>query len=357
MSFDRTIKTKKKAKDPRSIIFANILIKLLWERDSKIYVNDLKEEYNLSDRTIRGYFKDLQEIIFTVSRRLKNNLNLLKARDDIRGNYWYLAEGSITTPSIYFDQKENIKIRNKALDYINKILVLYLADRFFERFKAENLRKEADNIYQDLIDSLRYKCDIQDFLNNLNKIFYFLPFAPKEYDPKILQCIIDGIVNKKVLKIEYFGLDYTSPNLVSIKPLSIVYFDGLLYLLGMGAERKYKAIRTFAIDRITKIGYTGRIFQFKYDSFNPEDHINKYIGIIKRGHKKRFELVFKNDMALKRLIRERKWFENQIFEELEDGRLKMRFTTYPTEEVKKWILSFGRDVKVLKPGGFLRESL
>ncbi len=348
MNFDRPKILREKVAEPKAKIFANILINLFTDRANRIYVSKLRTEHNLSERTIRGYFKELREIITDESMKLGSRMDLIKAKDETRGEYWYL--GTASTES---DENGNIKTNNQAIDSLNKLLVFYMTERFFERFKAENLKNEADIIYKSLLDSLKYKSDIKDLLDNIDKIFYFFRFAPKECNSKILQTVIDGIINKKVLRLEYFGLGYKKPIQVLVKPLSVIYFEGLLYLLGSGVKRGYRAIRTFAVDRIKKAGYTGKKFHYNYDNFNPEDHINKYIGVMTAEHKTRFELIFKNDTVLKRLVGERKWFENQSFEELEDGRLRMKFSTYLTHEVKRWILSFGNDVKIIKPQGFI----
>ncbi|MCX7957810.1 MAG: WYL domain-containing protein, partial [Deltaproteobacteria bacterium] len=282
------------------------------------------------------------------------------ARDEDNNEYWFIEKRDkrSTLDEIIPDNDGIYGDNRRAIDNIENILRLYFYKRFFENFRIKSIRTDVDREYENFINSLKYKKEVESFIRNIDKIFYFFWYAPKteRYNENILQNIVKGILFKKILSIKYCGLGYNKSYETMVKPLSIIYYGGLLYLLGLGATRRHRGIRTFAIDRIENVSTTGKNFGFNYDRYDPEKHINKYIGIMTSKNKSRFEIIFSNDPVLKKLIMERKWFENQKFTELSDGRLSMRFTAYPTIEVKRWILSYGKDAEVVKPKGFLESD-
>lgn len=50
-----------------------------------------------------------------------------------------------------------------------------------------------------------------------------------------------------------------------------------------------------------------------------------------------------------RYIKERRWAKEQIIVENQDGSILLTIKTSGWEEVKRWVLSWGADAKVLKP--------
>ena len=48
-------------------------------------------------------------------------------------------------------------------------------------------------------------------------------------------------------------------------------------------------------------------------------------------------------------MREKKWHESQQLREFKDGGVELRLKLSGLAEVERWILSWGGDVKVLKP--------
>jgi hypothetical protein len=61
------------------------------------------------------------------------------------------------------------------------------------------------------------------------------------------------------------------------------------------------------------------------------------------------EMVIWFDGATAPYIRERRWHPTQVIEEHEDGSLTLRFVVRGLNEVKRWVLFYGRGARVLGP--------
>jgi len=56
-----------------------------------------------------------------------------------------------------------------------------------------------------------------------------------------------------------------------------------------------------------------------------------------------------------RYIKERKWSKTQKIEDQKDGSIILSMTTSGWWDVKRWVLSFGADAKVLEPEELRKE--
>lgn len=365
-------------KEPKSNIFAHILIKMFCKE--RLYEKDIQDEFDLKDRTLREYFSKLNEIFNELNHLKKCQYQITKGKDENHKQYWYITNNALS-PQSDTNEEGEIVLKNLAIDNLDKIISFHLAKTVLNRVLPDNLKTELSETFNNLVNSIKYKKDCAGILNNFDKIFYFFWYAPKKTDiSQNLQVIIDGIIKKRVLKCKYFGLNYEQsytseqkqgadnnvdtnkpgsnnhPYTFELKPLSIIFNQGVLYLLAKSTGRKKQEIRTFAIDRFKSIKLTGISFKFNYDKFDPSKYLNKNIGIITTKKKKSFELIFSKDKILQRTLQEREWFEEQRFEELSDGSLKMKFVAYPTIEVQRWIRSYGKDVKLIEPKDFLKKK-
>ncbi|MDD2574563.1 MAG: WYL domain-containing protein [Bacillota bacterium] len=61
------------------------------------------------------------------------------------------------------------------------------------------------------------------------------------------------------------------------------------------------------------------------------------------------DVAIRFDPHQARWIRERNWHPSQRLEFLEDGSLILTMTVSSLDEVKRWMLGFGRHAEVLKP--------
>lgn len=80
--------------------------------------------------------------------------------------------------------------------------------------------------------------------------------------------------------------------------------------------------------------------------FNLEKYLEGSLGLF-RGKPARVRLRFSRDVA--RYVVERQWHPTQRNEPLLTGELEVTLHVAPELDVKRWILSYGKDVEVLEP--------
>jgi predicted DNA-binding transcriptional regulator YafY len=192
----------------------------------------------------------------------------------------------------------------------------------------------------------------REFLPNLDRLFYQVPYAPKDYSAQgeTLRVVLEALVYRRRLELEY---DSASRGLavMPVEPLSLAAHRGGLYLIARHVS--FEQPRTFAIDRIRGVKKSGERFLYPpAHVYHPRDYTEGCFGIFREpdgGSPIDVELVFVDKRWLKLDLTERRWHPTQRFEELSDGRLRMTFTVNTLVEVWPWIRSFGDDVEVVKP--------
>lgn len=165
-----------------------------------------------------------------------------------------------------------------------------------------------------------------------------------------LSVIEKAIRDHETLEVLYYTPTRDSHTVREIAPHHVHVMGGAVYVIAYCHLRK--EMRTFAVDRMEHVLPTGRKFQRRAD-FSIENYLAGSWGI-ERGEKTRITVRFDPETA--RFIRERRWHQNQVFEEQSDGSLLAQFEVAGTGEVTRWIRQYGSHAEVLGPE-WLREEM
>jgi len=320
---------------------ALLLVWLIKHR--KLLKKDILTNLGIKPRTLKKYVIELNKLL----RSGKIEIYDVKKRDEIDGN----GNENGIRPSIKEVKNDRITYLELvdfkgeyALDYINEIVMLHLLKSIFSHMKIKYYHHITTSIYDNLLNSLKSKVDIKLQLNELNNLFYYHPYAPKDYSSSedIVRTIIQCILNRRKMEVKYQPLSSRTdnPEPFILKPYSLVVHQNVLYLLG---EDENNNIKTYSIDRFKSVRKLSEEFH-RRPNFNPSMHLNDYIGIIGDGERCKFEIIFRDNPALHKILRERMWFRDQSFEMMPDGRLKMTFTSCKSIELDRWINSWGEDI-------------
>ncbi len=332
---ERKVLMERRTPSDRKVYFLLYLI----YRSGKISQDSLLEILGVTKRVLKKYKNELNKVLEEFSKNElgyeDSYLEIVDEKSDGK-SYFFLSgfhEGNLD---------ENIQ----------KVISAFSAKNFLESLNITYIKENIKEIFDKLIASLKYKSYYKTFLNNLDRIFCYHPYAPKDYKARedIVNTILNAIVNQKVLKCQYSPLIESgnkSKNDFLLKPYSIVFHLNALYLIG---EDEHHKIKTYAVDRFVCVRMTSEKFHYpEVAKYNPKNYLNDFIGIIGDGERATYELIFSDNKPLQKSLMERRWFANQSFEKLSDGRLKMCFTTCNSIEVQRWIQSFGEDVEVIRP--------
>jgi predicted DNA-binding transcriptional regulator YafY len=106
-----------------------------------------------------------------------------------------------------------------------------------------------------------------------------------------------------------------------------------------------KDVRMFAVERIRSITLTDHPYQMPL-GFEVEEYVQDALMVM-RGRRIELELVFSQKAAA--WVKDKLWHPSQETTLLKDGRLRMALKVADTDELTGWILSFGSQVRVVRP--------
>ncbi|MDY6790736.1 MAG: WYL domain-containing protein [Thermodesulfobacteriota bacterium] len=174
---------------------------------------------------------------------------------------------------------------------------------------------------------------------------------------KTILLIINAMENKKICKITYKAIMSKKAKTFYIKPLKIFSHRDTVYLHAKKARTPKKPYDDpdfdplLAIHRIRKIETTDRLFTIPKD-YDFEKVFNKKFGVIKE-EAFRVELEFSGWAAA--YVSERIWSADQKIVKKRDGKTRLTFSTSSEPELISSMLSFGDEVKVIKPKWLVDE--
>ncbi len=215
---------------------------------------------------------------------------------------------------------------------------------------------DVGDSFADLVDEFKDRLKDKPFtlhhlLRNVDRIFYQLPYAPKDYSDQgnVLKKLVHALIFTRKIRVSYSSVSFKNLTL-TLEPYTLAVHRSALYL--MAKNEDYEDVRIYAVDRIKSVQVLDERFSYpstvKYD---PGNYTEGSFGIYRSDSEDRieFELLFDNERWLKLYVKERTWHPSQRIKELRDGRLQLNFKVNTDVEVWPWIRSFGDSVTVVKP--------
>jgi len=159
-----------------------------------------------------------------------------------------------------------------------------------------------------------------------------------------------AIDKARTAQIRYYSASRNTTTRREIDPYRLWYAAGGLYTIAYCHLRK--DVRMFAVERIRSISLTDHPYQLPL-GFDVEEYVQDSLMVM-RGKRVEVELLFSKAAAA--WVKDKVWHPSQEASLLKDGRLKMTLKVADTAELVGWILSFGSQVRVVRPEG-LRQKV
>ena len=191
----------------------------------------------------------------------------------------------------------------------------------------------------------------QKELSGLKQIFISKTIGSKTYtgQEKTIGTLTESILNRTSCLIRYHAFYKDELEDVEIGPLHFYENSGGLYLFGLKMETK--DIRTYAVERIKKIRpLKGNVDYPK--NFNPEQILNSAFNLT-HGDPVSIKICFTRNEAP--YIKEKSWSPDQQIQEHPDRSITLTMTTSGRRDVKRWVMSFGKEATLLKPEDLRQE--
>lgn len=303
-----------------------ILLRLLSSRRYGLTVREIHEELGVSEKTVRRDLETFVEVGFPLE----------EIRQEHGRKAWRLAPDR-NQPGLSFAYDE--------------ALALYLGRRFLEPLAGTpfwNAAQQAFRKIRALVGEGALK-----YAENFGQFFHRTTVGASDYSKKadIIDALMVGIEDAKAVFLTYQSLQATEPVTYDVYPYGLVYHRGALYLVGYAPD--HKAIRHWKVDRIENAEVTEFPFPRPKD-FDLQEHLRGSFGVFQGKGEVRVKVRFSPVVA--RYVCEGEWHATQTLSAQKDGSVVAEFELSNTEEIKRWILSFGQHAEVLEPEE-LRKSV
>ncbi|MFZ4441286.1 MAG: helix-turn-helix transcriptional regulator [Syntrophales bacterium] len=202
---------------------------------------------------------------------------------------------------------------------------------------------------------------------------FFSSYRPGtiDYTPHhdTIHTLIEAMKQKKVCKIVYQAIMETKPKTYAIMPLKLFSHKDTIYLHARipvakgikgnpgGQEMEFDPL--LAVHRIRKVALTDAAYEYPQD-YDFEQVYNQNFGIIKDEAFK-VEAEFTGWAA--KYVAERIWSPDQKITnvgkggEVGENKIILKFTASSEPEVISWILWFGEEARLIKPGHLVDEII
>lgn len=178
-----------------------------------------------------------------------------------------------------------------------------------------------------------------------------------DQDARILRCfgqVAKAVLDQREIAFQYRKLGADEAERRKVRPLHLGEVEGGWYLIAHDLDRD--AMRTFALPRISRVT-TGKTRFERPAGFDGEAYLRRSFGVWNvDGDETRHLVRVELRQYAARLAQERRWHPTQEVENLnaKGTRVEVRFEVGRLEEVVRWVLSFGRQAKVIAPPELVR---
>ena len=269
-----------------------------------VTVNSLRNELEISERTVHRYMDDLRVGGFPI------------LFDKQSGTY-------------RFAEKYHLKRINLSVE---EMLTIAL---------AKNMLKNAGSGMEDSLNSIESK--LANKKTDLPKHIIFSTPTFTEETSAHFEKLNTAITENSRIEMEYHPLHEKKKSERKVDPQYLFFHDGFWYMRGYC--HYVEGDRTFALDRIRSINVLDEHFIPKRKS--PEDELAMSFGAWVDGEPT--EVVVRIDPMLREAVLRKKWIKNQTEKDLEDGSVELTFQVKGFGGIKRWIYGWLPFIEVIRP--------
>jgi predicted DNA-binding transcriptional regulator YafY len=167
-----------------------------------------------------------------------------------------------------------------------------------------------------------------------------------------LHGLLHSIKNRYLIKFDYQKFWDSEATHRKAEPYALKEFKNRWYILAK--DLKDNKIKTFALDRITKLETTAKKFNYP-SNYNVEEHYKYCFGIISPNGQKPEEVILSFKPFQGKYLKTLPLHQTQEVILDNEEELQLRLKLCVTHDFLMELLSFGDQVKVLQPQGLVNE--
>jgi len=296
-----------------------VAIILLMQSRKLIRACDIAEHFEISTRTVYRDMNALCEAGVPVAAET--------------GEGYSLVEGYHLPPVMFTPEEAS---------------ALFTGGAFVEHLTDASIRKHAESALLKIRSVLPYST--QDYLEKLQAstaVYARPPGNANAFRDDVLVTILDALVHRNILALEYFAIYRETFSERDVEPLGLLYYSNHWHLIAYCRLRQ--DYRDFRTDRIKTIRTRDEIFPPR-DGFSLKDYLNDF-GKIENP----VEVKVKFDSCIVSHVRERNAYGLIDEKEVTDGVI-MTFLTDNPDWMVHWLISYGTRAEIVSPES-LRTAL
>ena len=295
---------------------------------------DLAEKLGVSERHIYRIFSSIENLGFPLTE-IQN--------DSEKRKRWKLLKS-------YILKLPNINVPDLQLN-LSEIISLYLLRGEGRLYRGTDIEKNINSAFFKIGSILPDNTASQ--IKKIKSLFVPSSKFSKDYSGKeeIIEMITDAMLKRLSCSVKYNSFYDQTVKDLEIDPLHFFERDGGLYCFVR--QSTSGDIVTLAVERIEELSVTDKTFEYP-QGFTPEDLLESSFDITIEPPIE-FKIWFSANQT--RYIKQRIWSKTQKLEDQEDGSVILSMTTSGMRDVKRWVLSYGADAKVLEPEDLRKEII
>jgi predicted DNA-binding transcriptional regulator YafY len=297
-------------------------------------ISELQAELGISRRSVYRLLDTLKDLNFPL-------------RDDRAasglGDVWKLNQE-------YLTNLPDMRLQDLKLTKEEIILLFFLFTRA-NVFKNTELEKYLQTLKEKLDIFLPENLRHPKAMTKLDDIFIPSGENLGDYSNQedILDDITDSIVHLNRCIVTYHSFIYNEVKRFQIDPLKLFEHSGALYLFARVID--FDSISIITVKRVRHITVIDKHFDFP-EGFNPEEILDSASELI-IGEPVSARIWFSADAAT--TIKSSTWGIKQEITEQPDRSIVLSISTSGILDIKKWVLSFGSEAKVIEPRFLIEE--
>jgi len=305
----------------------------LLSRPSGATVAELSERLEIDKRSVYRLLNTLEELGFPLTSE-KEPLG--------RKKRWFFIDEfqkrlpNLTVPDVRFS--------------LSEIISLYLLKKGEAAFRGTDIEKRIDSAFKKI--EMFVPEGLFPQLEKVRTLFVAPSKFSKDYSDKqqVIEDLCSAMLQGRVCLVTYHAFSDDRVKGFRIAPLYFFENNGGLYCFVNIC--RFDEIRILAVERIKALEVTGESFDYPED-FDPERFLDTTFGII-YDEEFTVRIWFSREQA--RYIRERSWARRQKITEEPDGSIILEMVTSGWYDVKRWVMTYGPEARLLEPEG-LREEI
>jgi len=308
-------------KRDRALVRQWILLRTLSQRHDGVGVQTLARELHVHVKTVRRDLEMLRAAGFPIEETA-----------EAFGRKKWRIDPAKAQPAVGFTFDEAV--------------ALYLGRRLLDPLAGTDFWDAAQRAFAKIRTML--SPGALKYLDKFGALFHQTQAGASDYSRKgdLIDRLILAMEDRRITNITYQSLQATEPVSYAVYPLGMIHHHGSLYLAGWTPDRE--ELRHWKVDRIESESLELTELQFQQpEGFDIKKHLAKSFGIFHGDGDVHVKVRF--SPAVARYVQEGRWHPSQNLSPQKDGSLLAEFDLSTTEEIKHWILSFGKEAEVLEP--------